>query len=65
MRHEEIYKLVRDLKTSLYRIRAAKVSKYWASVGRDIEKAIDLTEKIDMALRESDKVKGDQHHETV
>jgi len=49
---KEIRRLVKDLKTNLYYIRATKVSKYWSSVGKNLEEAINLAEKIDRALGE-------------
>lgn len=50
MRRQEVRQLVRNLKTNLYSIRATKVAKYWKSVGRNVEEAIDLVEKLEKEL---------------
>ncbi|WP_158505952.1 hypothetical protein [Thermococcus paralvinellae] len=49
-KEEEIKRLVRDLKTNLYSIRATKVSKYWKGVGRNVEEAINLVETLEKEL---------------
>ena len=55
MKYEEAHRLVRKLKTNLYSIRATKVSKYWSSVGKNLEEAIDTVEELDRTLDEADR----------
>lgn len=51
----QAHQLVKNLKTSLYYIRATKVSKYWRGVGKNLEEAINTVEELDRLLDNSSK----------
>jgi hypothetical protein len=47
----ELLRIVRDLKTELYTIRSSKVVKYWKTVGKHLDRAIELAEELETELR--------------
>ncbi|WP_143597779.1 hypothetical protein [Thermococcus thioreducens] len=48
-------RLVKSLKTNLYYIRATRVSRYWRSVGKNLEEAINTVEELDRLLNNNGK----------
>ena len=65
MGSDEAQRLVRKLKTNLYSIRATKVSKYWRSVGKNLEEAINTVEELEQVLDKANRGEEGEENKRV